>query len=193
MGKKGDKQQLSYDDRFDLDDQDDDDEHLMEFQNLLIEELLCNVKDIPFDHIINTILTDDGVTFHGTIHSHNLNWLYTADRLNIYGKTIYSFRFASACHPDYYKSFITKYHPHFASTNQTRHSLEGWCYYIGQQLPREITNYLNIAKVMNAQKSSGPMIFVNNTYERLDIEFDLRSNHSFERITITFEPGYPVV
>ena len=63
--------------------------------------------------------------------------------------------------------------------------------YTGQELPKEIENYLNIAKVMNEQKPYKTKIFVNNIYERLDIEFHFQFGGIFERITITFEPGYP--
>lgn len=173
----------------------DDDEHLVQFENLLFNELLCNVKEVPFDGIINTELIYDGAKVYHTIQTtiNSLDWLYTADRLNTNGKTIYSFRFASPCHPDYYNSFITAYHPCFELSNQTRHGLKGWYKYIGTELPKMVENYLKIAKVMNEKKSYGPAIFVNNQNERLDIEFYLQSGNSSERITITFEPGYPAV
>jgi len=189
MGKKA-WRQPSID--YELDsDQQDDDEHLIEFYNLLFKELLCNIKKVPFDYIINTDLTYDGAKDHPIIQSNSLDWLYTADRLNINNIIIYSFRFASPCHPDYYKSFITEYHPYFQLSKQTRHGLTGWYNYIGEELPKKIVSYLNIAKVINEQTSYKPKIFVNNKYERLDIEFYLRSGNSYQRLTITFEPGHP--
>ena len=77
-------------------------------------------------NIINNFLTTDGVKRYGTIQSNSLNWLYTADRKKIKDKIIYSFRFASPCNPDYYKSFVTKHHPFFALSYQIRHDLEEW-------------------------------------------------------------------
>lgn len=114
-----------------------------------------------------------------------------SDGLNINGTRIYSFRFASPCHPDYYKSFVIEHHPYFKLSKQIRHDLEGWYCYVGVKLPKTIKDYLNIAKVMNEHNSYEPRIFVNNKYERLDIEFYLRVGNNNERVTITFESGYP--
>jgi hypothetical protein len=192
MGKKADLRRLSIDDELDFDQQYDD-EYLIEFSNLVLNELLCNIKNVPFDDIINTRLTHDGAKIRLLIESNSLVWLYTADRLNINNIIVYSFRFASPCHPDYYKSFIAEYHPYFKLSKQKRHGLEGWYKYIGEELPKTIVRYLNIAKIIQEQTSCKPKIFVNNNYERLDIEFYLRSGNIRQRLTITFEPGYPAL
>jgi hypothetical protein len=192
MGKKAYLRRPSIDYESDFDQQDDD-EHLIEFDNLLFKELLCNIKEVPFDYIINNQLINDGATFYDIIQSNSLDWLYTADRLYINNTRIYSFRFASPCHPDYYKSFTTEHHSHFELSKQNRHGLKGWYNYIGNELPKKIRSYLNIAKVIKEQNSYTPKIFVNNNYERLDIEFYLGSDDNHQRLTITFEPGYPAV
>jgi hypothetical protein len=192
MGKKAYLRRLSIDDELDFDQQDDD-EHLIEFHNLLFNELLCNIKKVSFDDIINTRLTYDGAKIYLLIKSNSLDWLYTADRLNINNIIVYSFRFPSPCHPDYYKSFIAEYHPYFKLSKQNRHGLKGWCNYIGEELPKTIVSYLNIAKIIQEQTSYEPKIFVNNNYERLDIEFYLRSGNIRQRLTITFEPGCPAL
>ena len=168
-----------------------DDEHLIEFENLLFNELLYNIKKVPFADIINKHLVYN-TNFYGYIYSYSLHWLYTADRMDNNSGRIYSFRFPNPCNPDYYKSFITKYHPFFASIDQTRHRVKGWYKYTGKELPKMIGKYLNIVKITNKQNSHKTKILINNEYERLDIEFYFRSD-SPERITITFEPGYPAV
>ncbi len=171
---------------YDLDDQDDDDEHLIAFHDLIFEELLCNIKRVPFDRIINSELIYEDSVFYGFVESNSLTWLYTADRLIINNRRIYSFRFASPCHPDYYKSFMPYYHSDFEQISQTRHGLKGWYKYIGNDLPKMIRKFLKIDKVTKAKTIYEPTIFVNNCYERLDIEFDFQSDYGNERVTITF-------
>ena len=191
MGKPKYYQQISFDDAIDADQHDDDDDdHLTEFRNLIFDELLRNIKNVPYADIITYDLTMDDKKYYDTIESHSLSWLYTADRKNINDEIIYSFRFASPCHPDNYKSFDTRYHSYFKLSNKYRHRSEGWYEYIGQTLPEEIEIYLNIHEVLN-EKPDKTKIFVNNIDERLDIEFHFRFNDRYERITITFEPGYP--
>jgi hypothetical protein len=190
MGRKNDFEKLSDNYEFDSDDQEDE-EHLIEFKNSLFNGLLCITKKVAFDRIINTELIADGMLFNAVTEIDSVDWFYTADRLMINNRRIYSFRFPNPCHPDFYESFVPYYHTYFARTNQTRHGLSGWYKYIEDTLPEMIRNYLKIAKVMNAKKSYTPMIFVNDKYERLDIEFDLKSDDGYERVTITFERGSP--
>ncbi|CAF0760494.1 unnamed protein product [Rotaria sp. Silwood1] len=171
---------------------DPDDEYLIEFKTLLFDELLYNIRKVPFAGHINNHLLNDNATFYDCIRSNSLYWLYTADRRMIHDERVYSFRFCNPCHPDYYESFIIDKHPLFVPSQQHRHGLEGWYKYIGKELPKTIENYLNVANIMNETVSHETKIFVNNKYERLDIEFYFRHVYR-KRLTITFEPGYPAV
>ncbi|CAF2726991.1 unnamed protein product [Rotaria sp. Silwood2] len=192
MGKQDYYRQQSYNDILYSEYQNDNDDHLIEFQILLFEELLCNIRKVPFADYINNCLLNDGAKFYHCIRSNSLDWLYTTDRKMINNDRIYSFRFANPCNPDYYGSFIVKKHPSFTPSKQYRHKLEGWYQYIGKELPKTIENYLNVTTIMNEQISHQTKIFVNNEYERLDIEFYFRHDYP-KRLTITFEPGYPAV
>jgi hypothetical protein len=194
MGKQDYYQQKSYEEIIDFIQQGDDDEHLVQFEHLIFDELLCYIKDkVLFAAIISNDLVHDGAKVFNNIDSNSLKWLRTADRKNIYGITVYSFRFGNPCHPDCYTSFITGYHSYFALSNQIRHDLQGWYKYTGLKLPKEIEKYLNIFTVMEKQYHYKTKIFVNNKHERLDIEFHFQCHGSYQRITITFEPGYPAV
>lgn len=175
-----------------IDYQDDENENVIEFKCLILHELINTIKTVPFDLIINKKLSYDNEKFYGTMQSNALKWFYTADRLYINNITIYTFRFPNTCHPDYYKSFIVTYHQDFKATNQCRHRIDGWYYYTGRELLHIIRKYLNIAKIINQQNCYQPRIFINNKFERLDIEFYLETNNDNERITITFEPGAPI-
>ncbi len=124
-----------------------------------------------------------------TKEANSLFWLYTANRKFIGSKTIYSFRFANACHPEFYRTFEAKSHHLFRATIQKRHGLDGWCRYIGKQLLNDIDKYLNIKRVVQKPHSHRTELFINQKEERVDIEFNFKSIN--ERITITFEPGYP--
>ena len=192
MGKRDFYRQRSINEALDAyQEADNDDEHLNDFYILILDELLYNVRKVPYDNIISTKLIHEGAAHYGFVRNNSLDWLYTANRLNISGKTVYSFRFANPCHPDHYESFITQYHPYFILSKEPRHGLNEWYKYIGKDLPKRIINALKIAKVRNEQQPYGPKIFVNNKYERLDIKLKLQSGGYSELIVITFEPGYP--
>ncbi|CAF4459630.1 unnamed protein product [Rotaria sp. Silwood2] len=137
MGKQDYYRQQSYNDILYSEYQNDNDDHLIEFQILLFEELLCNIRKVPFADYINNCLLNDGAKFYHCIR-------------------------------------------------------KGWYQYIGKELPKTIENYLNVTTIMNEQISHQTKIFVNNEYERLDIEFYFRHDYP-KRLTITFEPGYPAV
>ncbi|CAF0859029.1 unnamed protein product [Rotaria sordida] len=191
MGKQDYYRQQSFNDVLDSEQQnDDDDDYLKTFETLLFEELLWPIRKFNFTNIINNNLLYDDAKHYGLIESNSLKWLYTADRKMINNVRIYSFRFANSCNPDYYESFIITNHPFFAPTKQPRHGLEGWYKYTGKELPKTIENYLHVEKIMNEQVSHKTKIFVNNKYERLDIEFYFQHYYP-KRLTITFESGYP--
>jgi hypothetical protein len=163
-----------------------EDDHYEEFCNLLFYELLNHIKKIPFENFIQNHLQYNGSVYK-TNKANSLFWLYTADRKLIETVTIYSFRFANACHPEFYRTFETKAHHLFESTIQQRHGLDGWYKYIGKDILNRVDRYLNIGKVN--QNHHRTKLFINQKEERLDIEFNFKSTN--ERITITFEPGYP--
>jgi hypothetical protein len=189
MNKRGFYQQYSIDDAIDAVNNYED-SHYEEFQYLLFNELLVNIQGIPFDRIIEThLLTQDNLVYE-TLSAHSLFWLYGADRKMINSKTIYSFRFANACHPDLYQSFEIKAHRLFKQVPERRHRFIGWYEHIGQDLLDDLDRYLNIKRVVKNSHSHVTKLFINQEKERLDIRFDFPSLN--ERIVITFEPGYPV-
>jgi len=65
------------------------------------------------------------------------------DRKLIESKTIYSFRFANACHPEFYKTFETKAHHLFLLIKKPRHHYHGWYKYIGTDLQDHIDKLKN--------------------------------------------------
>jgi hypothetical protein len=164
------------------------DDHYNEFTKLLFDELLCHIQNVNFDDIIRYDLSD-GRPVHGTREVNGLRWLWTADRLLINGRTIYSFRFPNASHPELYQSFNTTTHSLFQSIGQKRHGLDGWYRYTGENAPGAVDAYLAIQKVLHTGTNHTTKIFVNQAKERLDIEFNLQSTR--EQITITFERGTP--
>jgi hypothetical protein len=163
-----------------------EDDHFEQFSTLLFDELLSDVKSIQFDQIIQNHLQYD-TALYKTKQANSLLWLYTADRNLINGITIYSFRFANACHPELYGTFETKAHHLFQSTIQQRHGLSGWYEYTGREILNQVDRYLKIGRV--TQYPHTTKLFINQKEERLDIEFNFKSVN--ERITITFESGSP--
>ena len=166
-----------------------DDEHYDQFYNLLFNELLSNIRNIPFDAIINKRLTGSDNPVYNTDEAHSLFWLYRADRKLIESKTIYSFRFANACHPEFYQTFETKSHHLFVPIQEPRHRYFSWYKCIGKYVLNELDRYLNIERVVSNSAKHKTKLFINQIQERLDIRFDFPSLN--ERIAITFEPGYP--
>ena len=164
------------------------DDHYKQFLDLLFGELLYHIQHVEFDYIILNQLLRDNSSYQ-TQKANGLRWLWTADRKNINGCTVYSFRFPNASHPELYQLFNTTAHNLFQSINQRRHGLDGWYQYTGENLPSAVDEYLCIEKVLQTGSSHTTSIFINQAEERLDIEFHLQPTH--ERITITFERGTP--
>jgi hypothetical protein len=124
MTKRGFYQQYSIDKALDAVDNYEDN-HYEEFQYLLFDEFLFNIRGIPFNRIIeNNLLTQDNPVYK-TTRTHSFFWLYQADRKMIDSKTVYSFRFVNACHPDLYQSFEIKAHPFFLPIQGQRHRFLG--------------------------------------------------------------------
>ena len=164
------------------------DDHYQQFSNLLFGELLCHIQNVKFDDIIRNKLLANNSSYK-TQEANGLSWLWTADRKNIKGCTVYSFRFANASHPELYQLFNTTRHSLFQSISQKRHGLDGWYRYTGENVPGAVDEYLGIKKVLETGSNHTTSIFINQAEERLDIEFNLQSRR--ERITITFERGTP--
>jgi hypothetical protein len=188
MGKQNFYRQLSLEEAQDAE-QNYEDIHYEEFYNLLFDQLLNHIKTIPFDNIIENHLQYVNAVYK-TEEADSLVWLYTADRKFIGEKTIYSFRFANACHPEFYRTFETKGHHLFKKITVPRHEYNGWYKYVGQYLLAEIGHYLNIRKVVQSQIPNKTKLFINQNEERIDIQFNYSIN---ERISISFEPGYPAI
>jgi hypothetical protein len=168
-----------------------EDIHYEEFQNLLFNELLRNIRKTPFDNIIqNYLLTPDNCVYK-TKEVHSLFWLYGADRKIIEPKstTVYSFRFANACHPESYQTFEIIAHHLFIKVAGIRHKYYEWYKYVGKDLLDPIDKCLNIQRVLDSHYPHVTKLFINKKEERLDIQFNFYTLN--ERIAITFEPGYP--
>jgi hypothetical protein len=165
-----------------------EDNHYDDFYDFLFHELLSNIKKVPFDYIIQNHLQFDTAVYR-TKEANCLSWLYTADRKLINSITIYSFRFANACHPEFYKTFETKAHHLFQSVSEPRHRYCGWRQYIGRELLNSVDKYLNIQTVVQNPTPHQTKLFINQQQERTDIRFDFYPIK--KRIVITFEPGYP--
>ena len=186
--KQGFLRQISIDETLDAMDNYDD-EHYEQFCNLLFNELLSNIRQVPFDTIIDNHLIQFNNPVYKTKEAHSLYWLYRADRTIIDSITVYSFRFADACHPDFYQTFETKAHHLFIPINKRRHRYFGWYKCIGKGLLNDLDEYLNIKKVVNNTEKHKTKLFIHQAQERIDIRFDFPAIN--ERIAITFEPGYP--
>lgn len=186
MSKKQFLQQLSIEDAT----TDYDDEHYQAFTYLVFEGLLSHIRNIPFEQIIQDTLQGVSIDYQ-ILRANSLSWLYTMNRKVINERVIYSFRFCNASHPDLYQECATRTHPLFKTIDQQRHGRPGWCQYMGQGLLSEIDQYLNIQRVVQSAHPHTTKLFIHQRDERLDIEFNLSSPR--ERITITFEPGYPAV
>ncbi len=168
-----------------------EDIHYEEFQNLLFNQLLINIWRTPFDNIIqNYLLTQDNPVYK-TKEAHSLLWLYRADRKIIEptSTTVYSFRFANACHPEFYQTFEIIAHHLFIPVSGKRHRSYGWYKYIGKDLLDPIDKCLNIQRVVDSHHPHVTKLFINQEEERLDIQFNFYTLK--ERISITFERGYP--
>ncbi|CAF2570907.1 unnamed protein product [Rotaria sp. Silwood2] len=165
-----------------------EDDHYQELYYLLFNQLLSNIKRISFDRIIQDKL-QYGDTVRNNQETHSLVWLYTADRMFVKPLTIYSFRFANACHPELYRTFETKSHHLFSLVTYQRHKYNGWYKYVGRDLLNSLDEYLNIERVVQNQIPHETKLFINQKQERLDIQFNFDSIN--ERIAITFEPGCP--
>jgi hypothetical protein len=190
MGKLEFQQQLSFDEAQDAV-ENYEDIHYQEFQNLLFNELLINICEIPFDNIIqNYLLTPDNCVYK-TKEAHSLVWLYRADRkiLKPTSTTVYSFRFANVCHPEFYETFEIKAHHLFIPIPGIRHRYYGWYKYVGKDLLDPIDKCLNIRRVVDSHHPHVTKLFINKKEYRLDIQFNFYTLN--ERIAITFEPGYP--
>jgi hypothetical protein len=188
MGKKQFNRQYSYEDAQDAIENYEDD-HYNDFCDLLFNQLLINIQRIKFDCIIQNYLLGPADPVYKTEQANSLFWLYRADRKLIDSKTVYSFRFANACHPEFYKSFETKAHHLFLPITEKRHKSYGWYKYIGEDLPNLIDKFLNIRRVVENHYPHKTKLFINQKQERLDIQFNFYSIN--ERIAINFEPGYP--
>ena len=186
MSKKRFLRQLSIEDAT----TDYEDEHYQAFRCLVFEGLLRHIRSIPFEQIIQDILQYIPVDYQ-ILPANSLDWLYTVNRKVINERVIYSFRFCNASHPHLYQECATRTHPLFKTIDQQRHGRAGWCQYMGQDLLSEIDRYLNIQQVVQSGHSHTTKLFIHQSAERLDIEFNFSSSR--ERITITFEPGYPAV
>ena len=184
MSKKYFRQQFSVEDMTN----EYEDEHYQAFEELVFDGLLCHIRKIPFEQIIQNTFTGMAVDYQ-TLRANALVWLYTLNQKFINERVIYSFRFANASHPELYQAFATRAHPLFTPINQQRHRRVGWCQYSGRNLLSMIDRYLNISRVAQDTHSPTTKLFIHQANERLDIEFDFPSLR--ERITITFEPGYP--
>ncbi|CAF0942804.1 unnamed protein product [Rotaria sordida] len=165
-----------------------EDDHYQEFYDLLFNQLLINIKNIPFERIIqNNLQYGDAV--RNNKEAHSLIWLYTADRKFINSIKVYSFRFANDCHPEFYRTFETKSHRLFSLVEHPRHKYNGWYKYMGRELLNYLDKYLNIERVVQNQIPHKTKLFIHQKQERIDIQFNFYSID--ERISITFEPGYP--
>ncbi|CAF1189129.1 unnamed protein product [Rotaria sp. Silwood1] len=167
-----------------------EDDHYQEFYDLLFNQLLINIKHIPFERMIQNNLRY-GIPVRNNKEAHSLVWLYTADRTFIDSLTIYSFRFANDCNPEFYRTFETKSHHLFSPVKSIRHKYYGWYKYIGRELLDYVDKYLNIQKVVQTEIPHKTKLFIHQEQERIDIQFNFYSIS--ERIAITFEPGYPEV
>ncbi|CAF3876661.1 unnamed protein product [Rotaria sp. Silwood1] len=165
-----------------------EDDHYEQFYYFLFKQLLSNIKEIPFDRIIQDRL-QYGDIVRNNKQANSLVWLYTADRKFINSKTIYSFRFANPCHPEFYRTFETKSHHLFSLVTYPRHRYSGWYEYVGRNLLDKVDKYLNIERVVHNQTPHITRLFIHQNEERLDIQFNFNSIQ--ERIVTTFEPGYP--
>jgi len=115
-----------------------EDNHYDEFNNFLFDELLITIKKIPFDNIIQNHLQ------YNIKEANCLFWLYTADRKLVDSTTIYSFRFANTCHPEFYRTFEIKAHYLFQIVGEIRHKYCGWYECKEHELLNRIDKYLNI-------------------------------------------------
>ena len=162
-----------------------DDDHYVQFHNLVFNELLINIRMVPFDRIINNNLMEDDSYVYRIHKAHCLFWLYTAERNMINSITIYSFRFANACNPELYKTFETTAHHLFMPSHKQRHQCFGWYKYIGSNLFAQLDKYLNIKRIIAKHATYERRLFINQAEERLDIQFDCFARN--ERIVITFD------
>ncbi|CAF0997201.1 unnamed protein product [Rotaria sordida] len=165
-----------------------EDEHYRESYDLLFNQLLINIKQIPFERIIQNDL-QYGNTVHYNKEAHSLVWLYTADRKVIDKLMVYSFRFGNDCNPEFYRNFETKFHHLFLPVPGIRHKYDGWYECIGRELLDYVDEYLNIERIVQNRIPHKTRLFIHQEQERIDIQFNFSSIHA--RITITFEPGYP--
>lgn len=188
MVKKQASRQISVDEKLDMTD-DCEDEHYNAFYNLVINELLSNIRCVPFDTIMNTELIQSDKLVYKIMEAYSLDWLYRADRNIFDSKTVYTFRFPNVCDPDFYRTFQSKAHPLFVLIDGRRHRYFGWYKYIGKDLLGEIDKSLSITRVVKSTEQHRTKLFIHQDQERIDIQFDFPAIK--ERIVITFEPGYP--
>ncbi|CAF3208396.1 unnamed protein product [Rotaria sp. Silwood2] len=165
-----------------------EDDHYHEFYDLLFHQLLINIKQIPFERIIQNNL-QYGIPVRNNKEAHSLVWLYTADRKFIDSLTVYSFRFANDCNPAFYRTFETKSHHLFSLVQRIRHKYYGWYEYIGQELLDYVDKYLNIERVVQNQIPHKTKLFIHQEQSWIDIQFNFYLIG--KRIAINFEPGYP--
>ncbi|CAF1093702.1 unnamed protein product [Adineta steineri] len=187
MSKQQYQQQLSIEDNRDAMDNYED-THLDEFYSFIFDQLLKPIRSTPFNQIIQLHLQHGNNVFN-TTQAHNLHWLYSADRRIINSTTIYTFRFANACHPDWYRNLAVQGHPHFRLVNEPRHRCYGWYEYVGTHLLDEIGNYLNLQEIIPTSVFRRTNLLINQKGERVDIKFHDDSNNL--RLAICFESGFP--
>ncbi|CAF3363291.1 unnamed protein product [Rotaria socialis] len=166
-----------------------EDVYYKELCDLLFDEFLSNITNIPFDRTIeNESLSNTAL--HNTNEAYCINWFYTIDRKLIETKTVYSFRFPNLWNPELYTMFEIKTNPRFSPIPYKRHKCDGWYKYRGDDLLKKLDKYLNISRVVRNTTPHNTKLFINPEKERLDIEFNFPAIN--ERISITFEPGTPM-
>lgn len=167
----------------------DADEHYENFCNLLFDELLNHIKNLPFDRIINQDLLVETKVFN-LVEAHCLYWLHTSDRYSNDSTTTYSLRFPNFCNPELYGTFEIQNHHIFSPLSYARHGFVGWYQYTGCNLVSELYEYFNLQRLVGNPSSYEIKLFMNKKQERIEIQFDFKFYPNMQRIIISFGLGY---
>jgi hypothetical protein len=189
MAKDRYKQQRSIEDAMATESQDSngEDDQTVLFKNFLLDSLVNNVTDVPFERIISTRLVTDGDKHEFNIETNGITWFCNADRRVLNGRTIFTFRFPTLDQPDSYEGFELRSNSRFMPSEGIWHRVDGWYEYMGPNLSKYVSDLLPIPELQNGQSKT--RIYVNKQYERTDIVLNLDSTN--RRIVLAFESGHP--